>query len=166
MIKSHAVVIVVMIWRPGEVDREGENHYPSVEVKQQSHSQAKGSLMITCPCDFQVLWKVMATHSSILDWRFHGQRSLVGYNPWSCKDSDITEQLTLKGTHNLIDCASLSTQMVKNLSAKQEAWVQSLGSGRSPGEGHGNTLQYSCLENSKDRGAWWATIHKVAKTQT
>ena len=58
-----------MIWRPGEVDREGENHYPSVQVKQQSHSQAKGSLMITCPCDFQVLWKVMATHSSILAWR-------------------------------------------------------------------------------------------------
>ena len=31
--------------------------------------------------------------------------------------------------------------------------------GRSPGEGHGNPLQYSCLENSMDRGAWWATVH-------
>ena len=37
------------------------------------------------------------------------------------------------------------------------------GSGRSPGEGHGNPLQYSCLENSMDRGAWWATAHRVAK---
>ena len=39
--------------------------------------------------------------------------------------------------------------------------------GRSPGGGHGNPLQYSCLENSMDRGAWWAvTVHGVAKTQT
>ena len=34
-----------------------------------------------------------------------------------------------------------------------------LGSGRSPGEQNGNTLQYSCLENPMDRGAWWATVH-------
>ena len=40
------------------------------------------------------------------------------------------------------------------------------GSGRSPGIGNGNPLQYSCLENSKDRGAWWATVHAVAKSQT
>ena len=38
--------------------------------------------------------------------------------------------------------------------------------GRSPGEGNGNLLQYSCLENSVDRGAWWATVHKVAKSRT
>ena len=37
------------------------------------------------------------------------------------------------------------------------------GSGRSPGEGHNNPLQYSCLENSTERGAWWATVHRVAK---
>ena len=37
-----------------------------------------------------------------------------------------------------------------------------LGSGRSPGGGHGNPLQYSYLENAMDRGAWWATIHGVA----
>ena len=37
------------------------------------------------------------------------------------------------------------------------------GSGRSPGEGHGNPLQYSCLENCMDRGAWWATVHGVAR---
>ena len=40
------------------------------------------------------------------------------------------------------------------------------GSGRSPGEENGNPLQYSCLENSMDRGAWWATVHGVAKSQT
>ena len=37
------------------------------------------------------------------------------------------------------------------------------GLGRSPGEGHGNPLQYSCLENPMDRGAWWAIIHRVAE---
>ena len=40
------------------------------------------------------------------------------------------------------------------------------GSGRSPGEGNGNPLQYSCLENPMDRRAWWATVHGVAKSQT
>ena len=40
------------------------------------------------------------------------------------------------------------------------------GSGRSPGGGHGNSLQYSCLENPMDRGAWQAIDHGVAKSQT
>ena len=40
------------------------------------------------------------------------------------------------------------------------------GLGRSPGEGNGNPLQYSCLENSMDGGTWWATVHGVAKSQT
>ena len=38
--------------------------------------------------------------------------------------------------------------------------------GRSPGGGHGNPLQYSCLENIMDRGAWWVVVHGVAKGQT
>ena len=41
-----------------------------------------------------------------------------------------------------------------------------LGSGRSPGRGNGNPLQYSSLENTMDRGAWWAVSHRVAKNQT
>ena len=40
------------------------------------------------------------------------------------------------------------------------------GSGRSPGEGHGNPLQYSCLKDSMDRGAWWATFRRAAKSWT
>ena len=40
------------------------------------------------------------------------------------------------------------------------------GSGRSPGGGRGNPLQYSCLENPRKRGAWWATVHRVSKGQT
>ena len=39
------------------------------------------------------------------------------------------------------------------------------GSGRSPGGGHGNPLQYSCLENPMDRGAWWATVHWVKRVR-
>ena len=39
------------------------------------------------------------------------------------------------------------------------------GSGRSPGVGNGNPLHYSCLEKHKDRGAWWATVHGVTKSQ-
>ena len=38
--------------------------------------------------------------------------------------------------------------------------------GRSPGEENGNPLQYSCLENPVDRGAWWATVHRVTKSRT
>ena len=41
-----------------------------------------------------------------------------------------------------------------------------LGWGRSPGGGNGNPLQYFCLENPMDRGAWWATVHGVAKSWT
>ena len=41
-----------------------------------------------------------------------------------------------------------------------------LGSGRAPGEGNGNPLQYSCLENPMDRGVWWATVRGVTKSQT
>ena len=41
-----------------------------------------------------------------------------------------------------------------------------LGLGRSSGEGNGNPLQYSCLGNPMDRGAWWATIHRVSKSRT
>ena len=40
------------------------------------------------------------------------------------------------------------------------------GSGRSPREGNGNPLQYSCLESSMDRGAWWAIVHGVTKSRT
>ena len=47
-----------------------------------------------------------------------------------------------------------------------ELWVPLMGSGRPPGGGNGNPLQYSCLENPMDRGAWWAVVHSVAKSQT
>ena len=57
--------------------------------------------------------------------------------------------------------AFLVVHMVKNPPAIWESWVE-----KSPGEGSGNPLQYSCLENSMDRGAWWATVRGVAKSWT
>ena len=54
--------------------------------------------------------------------------------------------------------------MVKNLLSMQETWVQSLGQEDAAGEGNGNPLQNSCLENPMDRGAWWAMVDRVAKS--
>ena len=82
--------------------------------------------------------------------------------------------------------ASLVAQTVKSLSAMRETWggeeavglsgkesacsagdAGSIpGSGRSPGEGNGNPLQYSCLENPMDKEAWWAAVHGVTKSWT
>ena len=56
--------------------------------------------------------------------------------------------------------------MVKNLPPMQEIWVQSLGWEDPHGGGNGNPLQYSCLENPIDRGAWWATVHGVTELDT
>ena len=56
--------------------------------------------------------------------------------------------------------------VVKNLPAHAGDVGSISGSGRSPGEENGNPLQYSCLENPMDRGAWWVTVHGVAKSQT
>ena len=66
--------------------------------------------------------------------------------------------------------ASLVAQTVERLPAMREAKREDSGtfpgSRRSPGEGNGTPLQYSCLENSMDGGAWWATVHGVAKSRT
>ena len=61
--------------------------------------------------------------------------------------------------------ASLMAQRLRNrLQARDLGLIPGLG--RSPGGEHGNLLQYSCLENPMDRGAWLATVHGVAKSQT
>jgi len=55
--------------------------------------------------------------------------------------------------------------MVKSLPAVRDLCLIP-GSAKSPGEGNNYSPQYSCLENSMDRGAWWATVHGVAKSWT
>ena len=61
----------------------------------------------------------------------------------------------------LLHCGSV----VKNLPASAGDAGSILGSGRSPGEGNGNPLQYSCLGNPVDRGAWQATVHGVTRVR-
>ena len=64
--------------------------------------------------------------------------------------------------------ASQMAQWVKDPPAMQETWADmSLipGLGRSPGGGHSNPLQYSCLKNPMGRGVWWATVHRVVKSR-
>ena len=56
--------------------------------------------------------------------------------------------------------------VVKDLSTDSGEDGLITGLGRSPGEGYDNTLQYSCLENSMDRGAWWAAIYGVTQSRT
>ena len=81
--------------------------------------------------------KAMAPHfSTLLPGKSHGRRSLVDCNPWGCTESDTTEKLRF---HFSLSCI---------------------------GEGNGNPLQCSCLENPRDGGAWWAAIYGVAQSQT
>ena len=75
----------------------------------------------------------MAIYSSILAWKV----------PWTEEPGEV--QFTKPGTE--LGSPACSAGDVSSIPA----------SGRSPGEGHGNPLQYSCLENPMDRGAWWAT---------
>ena len=72
----------------------------------------------------------------LLPGKSHGQRSLVGCSPWGCEESDTTEPLHF---HFSLSCI---------------------------GEGNGNPLQCSCLENPRDGGAWWDAIYGVAQSWT
>ena len=72
----------------------------------------------------------------LLPGKSHGRRSLEGCSPWGRKESDTTELLRF---HFSLSCI---------------------------GEGNGNPVQCSCLENPRDRGAWWAAVYGVAQSQT
>ena len=98
---------------------------------------------------FTVVWKNWFIHSVYIMWRrqwhptpvllpgkSHGWRSLVGCSPWGHLESDTTEQLHF---HFSVSCI---------------------------GEGNGNPLQCSCLENPRDGGTWWAAVYEVAQSRT
>ena len=72
----------------------------------------------------------------LLPGKSHGRKSLVGYSPWGRQESDTTEQLPF---HFSLSCT---------------------------GEGNGNPLQCSCLENPRDGGAWWAAVYGVPQGWT
>ena len=103
--------------------------------------------------DFGSLEKEMATHSSILAWRI----------PRTEEPGKLQSMEFQTVRHDWV------THKVKNLPAIAgdiRDLCSILRLGRSPGGGHGNPLQYSCLENPMDRGAWWATNHGVARSPT
>ena len=83
----------------------------------------------------------------------------MGYRPWGHKELDMTEQITLKNSFP-------GSSVVKNPLANAGDTGSIPGPGRSPGEGNGNPLQYSCLGNPMDRGAWWAIVCGVTKSWT
>ena len=72
----------------------------------------------------------------LLPGKSYGRRSLVGCSPWDCEESDTTERLHF---HFSLTCI---------------------------GEGNGNPLQSSCLENPRDGGAWWAAVYGVAQSSS
>ena len=97
-----------------------------------------------------------------LSHRFLGLKRVANYS---------LGELFLNPLHGLPDVGDFPIgQTVKNLPAIQQTWVRYLGSipgsGRSRGGGNGNLLQYSCLRNPMDRGAWRATVHGVSKSWT
>ena len=115
---------------------------------------------------FHALEKEMATHSSVLAWRIpgtgepHRLLSMGSHrvrHDWSdlAAAAAATEQIGLPWL-----------QMIKNLPANAGDAGLIPGSGRSPGEGNGNPLYCSCLENPMDRGAWRAAVHGVTKSRT
>ena len=77
----------------------------------------------------------------------------------------ISEKHKVRGASPIAQLVNNSPANAKNtrfcMKRRFNPWM-----GRSPGEGNGNPLQYSCLENSMDRAAWWATVHGVSKSQT
>ena len=87
----------------------------------------------------------------------HGQRSLADFSPLGHKELDTTEQLSTAQQHS----PPRKMRIHPEIREDKEALY---GWGRSPGKGNGYQLQYSCLENSMDRGAWRATVPGVAKS--
>ena len=94
------------------------------------------------------------------------QRSLAGYSPWGLKESDMIKWPSTT-QHNVglvirFPGGAIVKQLPANAGDARDITLI-LESGRSPGVGNGNLLQYSWLENSMDRGAWQATIHGVTE---
>ena len=88
---------------------------------------------------------------------------------YSCtSDSSSTQLLSppFEDIDPVLILVTAGSSVTKESDCSAENQGQTPGLGRSPGGGNGNPLQYPCLENSMDRGAWWATVHGVAKSRT
>ena len=74
--------------------------------------------------------------------------------------SEFTEDMEVSGASQVV--LAIKNSPAKTRDLRDKGSIPELG--RFPEGGHGNPLQYSCLENLMDRGAWWATFHRVAKS--
>ena len=103
-----------------------------------SHSISVSPLLSSPPAHNGTIYLSRQWHPTpvLLPGKSHGWRSLVGGSPWGCWGSDTTERLHF---HFSLSCI---------------------------GEGNGNPLQCSCLENPRDWGAWWAAIYGVTQSRT
>ena len=108
------------------------------ETANNENAQRQYSFLICwCITSIQIYKTLVLINTPVLlPGKSHGQRSLVGCSPWGRKESDMTEQFHF---HFSLSCI---------------------------GEGNGNPLQCSCLENPRDGGAWWAAVYGVAQSQT
>ena len=115
----------------------------------------------------KILWRRARQPTPVfLPGESHGQRSLVGYSPKGRKELNITK-VTRKCTYITHVCLDFPSGSDCKASVYNEGDQGSIpGLGRSAGEGNGNPLQCSRLENPMDGGAWWATVHGVAKSRT
>ena len=135
----------------------------------------------------------MVPHSSTLAWKIHGWRNLVGCSPWGHEESDTTEQLTLPSLLASLGLEWMTLSSRRRHWQPTSVLLPGISHGRrslvgcSPwgheesdkteklhfhfslsciGEGNGNPLQCSRLENPMDGGAWWAAIYGVAQSRT
>ena len=88
----------------------------------------------------------------------------MGYSPWGRKESDTTERLHFHFHMVILGFPGGSDGRETTCNEGDLGSIPRLG--RATGGGHGNPLQYSCLENPMDGGAWWAIVHGVTKSQT
>src|SRR5574337_860914 len=116
------------------------NEQTQISVLEELHLLRNRKYIINTPynkcCSELLLEEAMAPTPVLLPGKSHGWRSLVGCSPRGLEESDTTELLHF---HFSLSCI---------------------------GEGNGNPLQCSCLENPRDGGAWWAAVYGVTQSQT
>ena len=137
----HMITVCLTFWRTGRLFPKWLHHFiPTSNVWGCQFLQ----ILPSACCHFDSCHsycEVVSPHGFDLhfssdEWKSHGRRSLVGCSPWGCWELDMTERLHF--------CFSLSCI----------------------GEGNGNPLQCSCLENPRDGEAWWAAIYGASQSQT
>ena len=135
-------------------------------------SRARVPQSLQDPCQSHLRYHSTKTAPAKPDWEHQDPKSnghLFLLRLSAVALQETTSSLLVKysdGPQPITAGDSLVAQMVKNLPAMLETRVGSLGQGDSSVEGNSNPLQYSCLENPMDRGAQWATVLGVAKSQT